>query len=171
MTGASRITAPGPWDASEITTMIDPAAMVAYTGLFLSSFLAATVLPLGSESVVVAMVVAGYSKTGILTVATAGNTLGAVVNYSLGQLGEHFIHRRTRAADLPTFKKAQRMVSRWGPPAMIFAWAPVIGDPLTLLAGLAGMPFGRFFFWMCLGKGLRYAALLTATDQIQLLFR
>ena len=145
--------------------------MVAYTGLFLGSFLAATVLPLGSESMVVAMVVAGYSKTGILAVATAGNTLGAVVNYSLGQLGEHVISRRTRAADLPTFKKAQRMVRRWGPPAMIFAWAPVIGDPLTLLAGLAGMPFGRFFFWMCLGKGLRYAALLAATDQIQLLFR
>ncbi|MFH1981548.1 MAG: YqaA family protein [Pseudomonadota bacterium] len=151
--------------------MIDPVSTAAYAGLLLSSFLAATILPLGSESVVVAMVVAGYSKAGIFAVATIGNSLGAVVNYGAGQLGEQFIHRNAASADLPTFNKAQRIVSRWGPPAMILAWAPVIGDPLTVIAGLAGMPFGRFFFWMCLGKGLRYAALLTATDQIQLLFR
>lgn len=151
--------------------MIDPATTTAFTGLFLASALAATLLPLGSESVVVAMAVAGYSPTGILVVATAGNALGAVVNYGIGLLGERAIHRRYAAADLPALNKAQKIMNRWGPPALIFAWAPVIGDPLTLLAGLSAMPFGRFFFWMCLGKGLRYAVLLTATGHIQTFFR
>jgi membrane protein YqaA with SNARE-associated domain len=150
--------------------MIDPATTAAFAGLFLSSAMAATILPLGSESVVIAMAVAGYSPAGILVVATAGNSLGAVVNYGIGLLGERAIHQRYTAADLPALNKAQQILKRWGPPVLIFAWAPVIGDPLTLLAGLAAMPFARFFFWMCLGKGLRYALLLAATGQIQAFF-
>ena len=151
--------------------MIEPATTAAFAGLFLTSALAATVLPLSSESVVVALVVAGYPPAGILVVATAGNVLGAVINYGIGLLGERRIYRRYAADGLPALNRAQKIINRWGPPALVFAWAPVIGDPLTLLAGLTAMPFGRFFFWMCLGKGARYAVLLSATDQIQAFFR
>jgi membrane protein YqaA with SNARE-associated domain len=110
----------------------------------------------------------GYPPMGLFFVATLGNTLGAVVNYGAGCLGEHTISRRYKPSDLPTLNNARKIIQRWGAPAMILAWAPVIGDPLTVLAGLAGMPFWRFFFWMGLGKALRYAILLAAADQTRL---
>ena len=148
--------------------MIVPGSAAAYASLFLTSFLAATVLPLGSEAVVVAMATMGYPPTGLFVVATLGNTLGAVVNYGAGLLGECALSRRYKPSDLPVLNNARNIIHRWGAPAMILAWAPVIGDPLTVLAGLAGMPFWRFFFWMGLGKALRYAILLAAVDQVSL---
>lgn len=147
--------------------MIDTVSLAAYGGLFLASFLAATLLPLGSESVLVAMAVNGFSPGGLLVVATMGNSLGAVVNYGLGRWGKWTIDRHRGEVPMPAFDRAQAMIRKWGAPAMLMAWMPVIGDPLTILAGLAGMRFGGFFFWMCLGKGLRYAALLLATGQVQ----
>jgi len=149
--------------------MMDPATLAAYGGLFTASFLAATILPLGSESVVVAMAVAGYSPAWILALATVGNTLGAIANYGAGRLGELALIRRYRVEDLPHVSRAQHLVRRWGPPVMILAWVPGIGDPLTVIAGIAGMPFGRFCFWVCLGKGLRYAVLLFAADRVQMM--
>ncbi len=149
--------------------MIDLGSAAAYASLFLTSFLAATILPLGSEAMVVAMATMGFPPMGLFAVATVGNTLGAVVNFGAGRLGERALSRRFKPSDLPALNNARKIIHRWGAPAMILAWAPIIGDPLTVLAGIAGMPFWRFFFWMGLGKALRYAILLAATDQARLL--
>ena len=137
-----------------------------YAGLFVTSFLAATFLPLGSEAAVLALVVAGYSLPAIWLTATVGNTLGALLNYAAGRLGDRLLIRRLSTQNRQVLDRAGTWIRRWGAPAAFFAWLPVIGDPLTLLAGMARMPFVPFLVWVTLGKGLRYLALLAAAGAL-----
>lgn len=131
-----------------------------YVGLFLASFLAATVFPLGSEAVVAAMAVNGFNTLGILAVATLGNTLGAWVNYLIGRLGDRFVLSRWVRFDPKQRARAEALVGKWGSPLLLLAWLPLIGDPLTLVAGIVRIPPLPFTLWVALGKCARYAFLI-----------
>ncbi|MBM4194287.1 MAG: DedA family protein [Gemmatimonadetes bacterium] len=99
----------------------------------------------------------------VLVVATAGNYLGAVVNYALGRAarrGASEIAARKPHEPNRWSASAKRIYDRLGPASLLLSWVPFIGDPLTVLAGVAGMPFGAFSFWVALGKGARYAILI-----------
>ena len=126
--------------------MID-AAGASLLALFAASFAAATVLPFSSEAVL-ALVVA---KSGGWIVPVLGNTLGACTTYWLG--------RASRAA-VPTpsarTEHAAALISRFGSPALLLSWVPLIGDVIVALAGAARMPFGRFAVWTTIGKAARY---------------
>lgn len=124
--------------------------------LFLLSFLAATVLPLGSEAGVVALCLAGLDPVQIFLTATLGNSLAAVVNYWLGRWGTQLWRRRYARKTSSTWQRARRRIHRWGAPVLFFAWVPVIGDPLTVAAGSLEIPMGRFLIWVALGKAVRY---------------
>jgi membrane protein YqaA with SNARE-associated domain len=124
--------------------------------LFVLSFLAATVVPLGSEPGVVLLCLNGLDPLSIFLTATAGNTLAAVVNYLMGCWGARLWRRRHPRQASTAWKKAHRSIHRWGAPVLFFAWAPVIGDPLTVAAGSLEIPVGRFLAWVTLGKGVRY---------------
>ena len=116
------------------------------TGLFLSSFMAATLLPGGSEAVLFALVKLHPQQTGIaLLLATLGNTLGGTITYAMARSLPHKI--------LP-----ERLVwiRHWGTPALIFAWAPFFGDAICAAAGWLRLPVLASIFWMALGKGIRY---------------
>lgn len=132
-------------------------------GLFLLSFAAATIMPLGSEAGVVLLCLNGLDPLSILLTATAGNTLGAVTNYFLGRWGtriwRHLNNQETSAA----WQRARRGIQRWGAPALFFAWLPVIGDPLTVAAGSLDIPMGRFLAWVSLGKAARYFVVIKGT--------
>jgi membrane protein YqaA with SNARE-associated domain len=131
-----------------------------YLGLFLISFLAATLLPAYSEVVFAGMLSAGYAPLTLWAWATAGNTLGAVVNYVLGRFLLHFQDRRWFPFRPGTLERSQRWFQRYGVWSLLMAWAPVGGDALTFVAGVMRVRFPVFLVLTAAGKGARYAILL-----------
>ncbi|RMD79174.1 MAG: DedA family protein [Gammaproteobacteria bacterium] len=133
-------------------------------GLFLSAFLASTLLPGGSEAALLGLAAAGAAPPSALWLAaTAGNTLGGLSSWLLGR----WLARRAgpgRAAGDPAAeprgRRALERVRRWGAPALALSWLPVVGDPLCLAAGWLRVPLLPAAAWMALGKGARYALLL-----------
>ncbi len=134
-----------------------------YLGLFVISFLAATLLPVGSEVAVVTMTLSGYEPLAVFTTATAGNILGSIVNYYVGKYGADFIFSRYIKVDEAKRKSLGARFQKWGAPLLLLAWVPVVGDPLTVVAGSLHMNFYVFTFWVTLSKALRYALLIFAT--------
>lgn len=137
-----------------------------YAGLFAVSFLAATLLPLGSETAVAAMPLLGFSVPVVLAVATAGNTLGALTNYAVGRLGARTLAARWVEQHADALERGRRLYARWGAPVLFFSWVPVIGDPLTAVAGVLRAPLGSFLFWVTLGKLTRYAVVLGLVEAV-----
>lgn len=134
--------------------------LTSYLGLFLAAFAAATLLPMQSEAALVAMLVSGHYLTVLLvTVATAGNVLGSVANWVLGRGIEHFRHKRWFPVSEAKLEKAQVMYRRYGYWSLLLSWVPLIGDPITLVAGVMREPFWRFLLLVTLAKGGRYLVL------------
>ena len=107
-----------------------------YAGLFLSSFLAATILPLSSEVVLSFLLLNHLNPVLLVSVATFGNVLGAFVNYAIGFWGSLFIIRKVLRISEHEFIKAKQRFNKYGVFSLFFAWVPVIGDPLTVVAGV-----------------------------------
>lgn len=136
----------------------------AYTGLFLAAFGAATLLPLQSEALLVGLLLSdNYWMWLLLTVATVGNVLGSLVNWWLGRAIERFRERRWFPVSAAQLEKAQTHYQRYGHWSLLLSWVPVIGDPLTLVAGVMREPLGRFLLIVTLAKGARYGVLALAT--------
>ncbi len=131
-----------------------------YFGLFLISFLSASLLPLASEVFVVGMPPLGYNVWGVIVIATLGSYSGSLLNYAIGKKGTDFVLGRYVKIDPKTWGRAERFYERWGPVALFFSWVPFIGDPLTAVAGALNMHLGIFSFWVLFGKTLRYLVLL-----------
>ncbi|MBA3887732.1 MAG: DedA family protein [Acidobacteria bacterium] len=129
--------------------------MVGYLTLFGWSFLAATVVPLGSEPALVVLIRQGYSFPAVVFVATLGNYLGACTTYGLGRAVAHVLRSETSSR---TAKRATELVVRYGAPALVLSWVPIIGDAIVVAAGVARMPFLPFSLWTVLGKAVRYLA-------------
>ncbi|MCB9006632.1 MAG: DedA family protein [Ardenticatenaceae bacterium] len=140
--------------------MTDFIFSLGYAGLFLISFLSASLLPLASEVFVVGMPPLGYNVWGVILVATVGSYSGSLVNYAIGKKGTDFVLGRYLKIDPKTWARAERFYERWGPVALFFSWVPFIGDPLTAVAGALHMNLGIFSFWVLFGKTLRYLVLL-----------
>jgi membrane protein YqaA with SNARE-associated domain len=129
--------------------------MWAYVTLFGWSFLAATVVPLGSEAAVAVLVHQGYSISGVVAVATLGNYLGACTTYGIGRAAARALRHRSREA---SDHRATRLIARYGAPALLLSWVPIIGDAIVAAAGVAQIPFVPFSLWTALGKLVRYLA-------------
>jgi membrane protein YqaA with SNARE-associated domain len=133
-----------------------PEPFMAYAKLAVWSFLAATILPLGSEPALFAMVARGYRAAPVIAVATAANYLGACTTYWIGRAAASA--RAARQGSGARERRAAALVRKWGQPVLILSWVPLIGDALVAAAGVARMPLGPFSFWVILGKALRYTA-------------
>ncbi|WP_428414738.1 YqaA family protein [Pararhizobium sp.] len=96
--------------------------------------------------------------------ATAGNVLGAVVNFVLGRFLLRFENRRWFPVSPLNRKRAEALFGRYGRPILLLSWLPVVGDPLTLVAGLLRTPLPVFILYVTIGKAARYAVLLWAWD-------
>lgn len=124
--------------------------------IFTVSFVSATLLPVGSEPAVFGFVKLNPEQFwSAILVATAGNTLGGVVDYWMGLGAHEALARGRRTVHL-------RWLERLGPKALFFTWLPVVGDPLCALAGWLRLPFWPSAGWMALGKGLRYVLMTAA---------
>jgi len=131
-----------------------------YLGLFLVAFLAATLLPAYSEVLFVGLLTAGYDPWALWAWATAGNTLGAAVNWLLGRYLLHYQDRSWFPFKQDTLGLAQGWFQRYGIWSLLLSWAPIVGDSLTFIAGLMGVRFPLFLLLTALGKGARYAMML-----------
>ncbi len=141
--------------------------MSGYLGLFFSAFVAATLLPLSSEAVLAALSAAdaGDAVT-LLAVATAGNVLGAVVNWALGAYCLHWRDRRWFPFKPDQLAKAQSWFGRYGLWSLLLAWLPVIGDPLTFVAGIMRVRLPVFLVLVALGKAGRYGVVLAVAQGV-----
>lgn len=134
----------------ELLTWLDPGPDAGLGAVFVASFLAATLLPGGSE-----LVFAGFVALhpglwpAALALATLGNTAGGMSSYALGRLAP----RKEVTAQLD-------WVRRWGPATLGLAWAPLVGDALCLAAGVLRLDWRACLLWMAAGKALRYTALV-----------
>ncbi|AGI25568.1 YqaA family protein [Pseudomonas sp. MT3] len=139
-------------------------ALAAHAGLFLSAFGAATLLPLQSEAVLVGLLLGGqYPLWSLLLAASLGNVLGSLVNWVLGRGIERWHDQRWFPVSAQTLEKAQARYRRFGCWSLLLSWAPLIGDPLTLIAGVMREPLWRFLLLVTLAKVGRYAALAWLT--------
>jgi membrane protein YqaA with SNARE-associated domain len=128
--------------------------------LFVSAFAASTILPMSSEVVLGAVAVAGVTDVWLLlAVATAGNTLGAVVNWGIGRYASTW-RTHLHSLEEAKFERACRWFNRWGIWCLLLSWLPVVGDPLTLVAGALRTAFVPFVLLVLLGKAARYLLIL-----------
>lgn len=135
--------------------MID---LAAYGSLFLAAFLAATLVPAQSESVLTGLILAGgQPAAALVAVASLGNILGSVLNWLIGRGVERF--RSWFPASERQLARAQAQYQHFGYWSLLLAWVPIIGDPLTLVAGIMREPLWRFVALVSIGKIGRYAAL------------
>jgi membrane protein YqaA with SNARE-associated domain len=140
--------------------------MTAYLSLFGVSFLAATIIPFYSEVALVGLLAAGYDPFLLWLFATAGNTLGAVVNWVLGRYLLHFEHKRWFPFPSSELHRYQRWYQHFGVWSLLLSWLPFGGDALTFIAGIMKVNLGIFVILVGLGKGLRYAAIILLSGQI-----
>jgi membrane protein YqaA with SNARE-associated domain len=129
--------------------------------VFASAFLSSTLLPGGSEAVL-AMSVAGqwYKPVVLFSVATLGNTLGGMSTWVLGRV---LASRRPdgKPGDVRRDRAVER-IRRWGSPALLLSWLPVVGDPLCFAAGWVRVDWRATLVFIGIGKGLRYALIVAA---------
>lgn len=134
--------------------------MEAYLALFGVAFLAATVLPAYSEVLLAGLAAAGHDPLALWAWASAGNTLGAALNWLLGRFLLHFQGRSWFPFRPEMLRRSQRWFQRFGVWSLLFAWLPIGGDALTFIAGVMRVPFPVFLILTGIGKGARYAILL-----------
>lgn len=139
-------------------------AVAGYGGLFVVALLAATVLPLQSEAVLVGLLLDGAFSTGwLLAAAIAGNTLGSIVNWGLGRCLERYRDRRWFPVKEPALTRAQRWYRRYGRWSLLLSWVPIVGDPLTVIAGAMREPLPVFVALVATAKAARYLVLAAVT--------
>lgn len=137
-----------------------------YTGLFVVAFLAATLLPVGSEWLLATLLLAGRDPLITVAVATAGNVFGSLTTWLIGRGSGPFLVQRLLRIDGTAQQRAERYYARYGRWSLLLSWLPVIGDPLCLVAGMLRVSLPSFLPLVTLGKLGRYAALAWITLQL-----
>jgi membrane protein YqaA with SNARE-associated domain len=131
--------------------------ILGYSILFLSAFGAATIVPFYSEIAYIGMLEQGFAPIWVWLVATAGNSLGAAVNWILGRFLTRFETRRWFPFKPDSLHRGQAWFQKYGVWSLLFAWLPIVGDALTFIAGMMRVRFELFFILTAIGKGARYA--------------
>lgn len=126
-----------------------------YLILFFSAFVSATLFPLGSEALLIYDIKEGYNIYLLVLVATLGNTLGSVVNYYLGLKGEEYLVEK-KLLNEKYITKSKGYFDRFGSVCILFAWVPIIGDPITFMAGVLKYDFKKFLILVTISKFSRY---------------
>ncbi|MCW3782863.1 YqaA family protein [Defluviimonas salinarum] len=135
----------------------------AYALIALSAFLSATLLPGSSEAVLIGLLAAGNGEPATLVlIASVGNVTGAAVNWTIGRFLAQYEGRRWFPVDPDRARKARQWFDRYGVWSLLVSWLPVVGDPLTVIAGLARVGFWRFLLLVSAGKAGRYAMIASA---------
>ncbi|EPC00034.1 membrane protein [Litchfieldella anticariensis FP35 = DSM 16096] len=132
--------------------------------LFVVALASATLLPGGSEVWLARLWCLGEPAAVLWLVATTGNTVGSLINVWLGRYARRFQDRRWFPASAEGLARAERWYHRFGEWSLLLSWVPVIGDPLTVLAGIFRLPWWKAVLLIALAKGTRYAVVLWLTE-------
>ena len=142
------------------TSVTAKGGFILYMSLFLSAFLAATILPAQSEAVLVYQLSANSDKLiALVAVATLGNVSGAVVNWGLGRFVTRYRGQRWFPVTPDRITKAERHYRKFGRFSLLLSWVPFIGDPITVVAGILREPLWSFLLLVTFAKGARYIAI------------
>ena len=135
--------------------------LFSYFQLLIISFLAATILPFSSEVVLTTMYLSNSFETYLLLIfASIGNILGSITNWYLGKKINIFKDRKWFPVSADQLNRSQKYFQKYGLWSLLLAWVPIIGDPLTLLAGVLKVRFGIFFLLVSISKISRYVFIL-----------
>lgn len=156
--------------------MVDFAMQYGYLGLFVFSFVAATLIAAPSDVMAMGMPSAGFDPVWVALVATAGGYFGNLVNYAVGRYGAKFFVSRWVADDDDDSanrwrQRAERLYERYGVWSLLLSGTPFVGDPLTTVAGGFGVNLVTFSALVIAGKLVKFALLLGVTDVVLGLFR
>jgi len=127
--------------------------------LFFSALISSTLFPGGSEALLLYRLHEGGNAIPLVMIATTGNVLGSLITYAMGRLGSTAIHKKWLRMDEKNVERAESWFGRYGQVSLLFAWLPIVGDPLCLVAGLLRSPLLWFVILVSIGKLARYALL------------
>nr|MBF0222976.1 DedA family protein [Desulfobulbaceae bacterium] len=133
------------------------------TGLFFASLLASTIIPFGSEWLLIALISQGLDLNLTVATATAGNFLGACITYWLGFTGSSYFIEKIFKIRPESIARAHTFFDRYGSWSLLFSWLPIVGDPLCLVSGTLRFSFGRFSVLVLTGKWARYLSVALIT--------
>ena len=126
-----------------------------YLGLFLGSFLAATIVPFSADVLLIGMLVAGGSPWLVIGIATAGNFIGGLTSYGVGRIGKwEWIEKLGVKAE--TLEKQKAKVERWGAWLALLSWVPFVGDIFAVALGFYRTKFVPSAIFMLIGKFGRF---------------
>ncbi|MER8946985.1 YqaA family protein [Mesorhizobium sp. M0809] len=141
-----------------------PGEPAIYGGLFLTAFAAATILPMQSEAALAGLLLTeSYAPALLIASASAGNVLGSIVNWWLGRGIDRFRDRKWFPVRPSALTRATRWYQRYGRWSLLLSWLPLVGDPLTVVAGALREPFWSFLAIVTIAKVGRYLALAAMT--------
>lgn len=126
-----------------------------YLVLFFSALISATLFPLGSEALLIYDIKEGYNLYLLILIATLGNSLGAVINYFLGLKGEKYLVKKNLIKE-KYIVKSKYYFDKYGGFSLLFSWLPIIGDPITFIAGTLKYDFKKFLILVVVAKFSRY---------------
>lgn len=130
-----------------------------YFILFITALISATLFPLGSEALLIYNIKEGYNIYLLLFFATLGNSLGSVINYFLGLKGEEYLLKKSLIKEKYIIK-SKSYFDKYGAWSILFSWLPIIGDPITFVAGILKYDFKKFLFLVIIAKFSRYLFLV-----------
>jgi membrane protein YqaA with SNARE-associated domain len=126
-----------------------------YLILFVSAFISATLFPLGSEALLIYDIKEGYNIYLLVVVATVGNSLGSLLNYFLGLKGEEYLVEK-KLINEKMILKSKSYFDKYGSISLLFSWLPIIGDPITFVAGILKYDLKKFIVLVFIAKLSRY---------------
>ncbi len=126
-----------------------------YLTLFITALISATLFPLGSEALLIYNITQGHNIYLLLFFATFGNSLGSVINYFLGLKGEEYLINK-KLLNEKYISKTKTYFDKYGFWSILFSWLPIIGDPITFVAGILKYDFRKFLILVIIAKFSRY---------------
>lgn len=143
------------------------AELAVYLGLFIAAFAAATILPMQSEAALVGLLLTGeYAAPVLVAVASIGNVLGSLLNWLFGRGIERFRSRRWFPVGEQAMDRAQTLYRRYGRWSLLASWLPIVGDPITIAAGVMREPLPTFLLLVTVAKVGRYIVLAAVTTSL-----
>lgn len=131
-----------------------------YLGLFIVSFLAATVIPLSSDVVLGTMLLGDFNVLILFISASLGNWLGGMTSYYIGYLGKWKWIEKYFRVSRSKIESMNNNIQKYGSILAFFTWVPIIGDPVAIALGFFRTNVVATFFWMLIGKTLRYLVII-----------
>jgi len=128
--------------------------------MFLTAFVSATILPMGSEAMLIYYINEEFNIVLLFIVATIGNSFGSIVNYYIGYKGEKYLEDK-KYLNTHQLEKYKKVFDKYGGASILLSWLPIVGDPLTIIAGAMRYNIKKFIILVFVAKSSRYFVVIS----------